>query len=187
MSLKFYNIEPIAFEGRHKLESEELKKIDVNLYSDFELIVDDWPLDYFFEDTPAFIVDERLYSIISYKKISGVRFKKIAKITKGPNFVIYPDDTILASFREMEIIGTPFQDDFGIYKLPIEDGYFRKYLVASEKVVKVLVFNNCIELRGEYIEGDPHDYFVKCREIALSSNASLPIFSRFEQKQFLID
>ena len=142
-------------------------------------------LSYFFDDSFSCVVDERLYSMISYQKITGVQFKKIYYIEKGPNFVIYPEDTVLPNFREVVIIGTPFRDDFGIYKLPIEDGYFREYLVASEKAVKLLVLNNCIELRGAIIEGNPDDYFLKNREIALSSNASLPIFPRFEQKQFL--
>ncbi|MBK7808568.1 MAG: hypothetical protein IPJ51_20110 [Saprospiraceae bacterium] len=187
MNSKFYNIIPIAFEGYEKLDNEELMNFDVNTFADFKLVVNDWPLDYFFDNSFTFIVDERLYSIISYQKISGVRFKKISYVEKGPDFDIYPEDTVLPNFREVVIIGTPFRDDFGIYKLPIGDGYFIEYLVASEKGVKLLVLNNCIELRGEIIEGNPDNYFLKNREIALSSNASLPIFPRFEQKQFLRD
>ena len=187
MNSRYFNIEPSAFDGYDKLEGKDLEKVDTNLYANFKLVVNDWPLDYFFDNSFSCIVDERLYSIISYQKITGVQFKKISYIEKGPNFVIYPEDTVLPNFREVVITGTPFKDDFGVYKLPIEDGYFIEYLVASEKAVKLLVLNNCIELRGEIIEGNSHDYFVKCREIALSSNASLPIFSRFEQKHFLKD
>ncbi len=185
MISKFYNIVPIAFEGFEKLESKDLSEIDTNLYSDFKLVLNDWPLDYFFDNSFSCIVDERLYSIINYQKISGIQFKKILYVEKGPDFDIYPEDTFLPNFREVVILGTPFQDDFGMFKLPIGDGYFREYLVASEKAVKLLVLNNCIELRGEIIEGSPQDYFVKCREISLSSNASLPLFPRFEQKHFL--
>ena len=175
----------LAKAGYDKLDNEELINLDINIFADFKLVVNDWPLDYFFANSFACIVDERLYSIISYQKISGVRFKKISYVEKGPDFDIYPEDTVLPHFREVVIVGTPFRDDFGIYKLSIEDGYFIEYLVVSEKAVKLLVLNNCIELSGEIIEGNPDDYFLKNREIALSSNASLPIFPRFEQKQFL--
>ncbi len=183
MKTKYFYIEPMAFSGYDKLEHHELINLDLNLFSDFELIVNDWPLDFFFDNSFAYMVDERLYSIIIYSKISGVRFKKITKISKGPDFDIYPDDTILPSFREMEITGIPFQDDFGIFKLPIGDGYFREYLVASEKAVELLVLNNCIELRGEMIEEDPNDYFAKRRQKSINSLGS--IVPRFEQRQFL--
>ena len=82
MNSKFYNIIPMAFEGYDKLDNEELINLDINIFADFKLVVNDWPLDYFFANSFACIVDERLYSIISYQKIIGVRFKKISYVEK---------------------------------------------------------------------------------------------------------
>lgn len=180
--MNYYYIEPIAYEGYEKLEEEELNYINTEIFSNFNLVFNYWPLDNFFDNSFAIIVDERLYAILSYNKISGIKFKKIPKVFKGPNFTIYPEDVILPNYREVEIIGIPLIDDFGYYKLPISDGYFREYLVASENAVKLLVLNNCIELRGELIGQDLDKYFTERRKKDINSGTdNMP---RFEQKQF---
>ncbi|MBK8624858.1 MAG: hypothetical protein IPN86_04615 [Saprospiraceae bacterium] len=108
---------------------ETFKDLDPNIWSEYVIDLDSWPLDNFTQGVRVYFVDEILYSILSRYQITGIKFKKINLITSSGNFEVYPNDVVLPSFREMVVTGIAKKDDFGIYSLP--NNY--PFLVVSYK------------------------------------------------------
>lgn len=142
---KFFFIDPCIISRIYPNDTPN--DLDQNIWSEYVIDLDSWPLDNFAQDVRVYFVDEILYSILSRYQITGIQFKKIKVITSSGNFEVYPKDVVLPSFREMLVTGIANKDDFGIYSLP--NNY--PFLVVSYKALKILLNKNCNNIQGEQI------------------------------------
>lgn len=140
------------------------------IYSNLKIDLDDWPLDGFFTEVGRYFVDEIIYSELSYYELTGIKFKKIKSVICSGNFMKYPYDVILPSYRQLIICGSAFTDDFGVYV----NNKGRGFLVMSERALKILLKRNCQNIMGEKIpsEIDKDFYF----ESVLAKLTSDPMF-----------
>ncbi|MBK9257804.1 MAG: hypothetical protein IPM42_20305 [Saprospiraceae bacterium] len=119
-------------------------------YSNLTIDLDEWPLDGFFTEVGRYFVDEIIYSELSHYEVTGIKFKRIKNVICSGNFMKYPSDVILPSYRQLIVNGDAFKDDFGIYIS--KNG--RGFLVMSEKALKILLKRNCQNIMGEKIPPD---------------------------------
>jgi hypothetical protein len=119
--------------------------------SNIGLVLDVYPPDDLFDSHPTIFISDRLKSLLAFDKFDKLKFTEITRIGRGYNFLYnYPDAT-LDKYWQVEFLGIPCIDDFGIYN--------KFYLIVSEKGLNFLRDNRVTHAEAKEIEEDIDTFF----------------------------
>jgi hypothetical protein len=119
--------------------------------SNIGLVLDIYPADDLFNSYPTIFLSDRLKSLLVFEKFDSLKFTEILRIGKGYNFLAnYPDAT-LDKYWQVEFLGTPCVDDFGIFN--------NFYLIVSDKALTFLKQNRVTNAEAREIEEDLNTFF----------------------------
>lgn len=113
--------------------------------------INDWPADDLFYSFPAFIVTERLKSLLTYWGFEKLKFHKIERINPGLNFNNNFPDTQLPRYWLVEFSGNPRETDLALWD--------KKYLVVSQKALDFLRGNRVLNAEADLLPDDIDEYF----------------------------
>lgn len=148
------------------------------------------PFDDILEKDGKYFCTERLvYSIFIKNKssneafLSGVNIIGGIRVTTNYNWQDLYGNISPENFYEIEIIGQPFQDDLGILEVEIiheiVGKYKTKFLIGSERAVKILILNHCPFIQG-IILNDYYNDIINHKDFIIFDNPKYRLINNID-------
>ena len=138
------------------------------------------PLDDILEKDGKYFCTERLlYSVFIKTKgsnesfLSGVNIIGDVRVTANSNWQDLYKNIAPEKFYEIEIMGQLFHDDLGILEMDVTHEivgkYKSKFLIVSERAVKILILNHCPYIQGIILK-EYHNDIINHKDFIIFDN-----------------